>query len=50
MAYEEVKPTYMIILTNSCNMRSRRLKAFSVVRHTYSKISLKMALVFGRNM
>jgi len=28
----------------SCNTRSCRLKAYSIVRYTYSKISLKMAL------
>jgi len=33
-----------------CNMRSRRLKAYSIVHYTYSKISLKMALYSGRNM
>jgi len=35
------------ILTNSCNTR---LKALSIVHPTYSKISLKMALLLGRNM
>jgi hypothetical protein len=39
-----------IILTNSCNTRSRKSKALSIVHPTYSKISLKMALQFGRNM
>ena len=39
-----------IILTNSCNTRSRKLKTLSVVQSTYSKISLKMALLLGRNM
>jgi len=36
--------TYTSNLTNSCNTRSRRLKALSVVHTTYSKINLKMAL------
>jgi len=40
----------IIILTTSCKTRSRRLKALSIVHPTYSKISLKMALQFGRNM
>jgi len=31
-------------------MRSRRLKTLSIVHYTYSKISLKMTLQFGRNM
>jgi len=40
----------IIILTNYCNMRPCRLKALSIVHSTYSKIRLKMALQFGRNM
>jgi len=39
-----------IILTNSRNTRSRRLKALSIVHPTNSKVSLKMALQLGRNM
>jgi len=39
-----------IILTNSCNTRSRKLKALSIVHSTSSKISLKMALQLGQNM
>jgi len=39
-----------VILTNSCNTRSRKLKALSIVHSTYSKISLKMALQLGRKM
>jgi len=31
-------------------MRSRQLKALSIVHSTYSKISLKMALQLGRSM
>jgi len=38
------------ILTNSFNTRSQKLKAFSFVHSTCSKISLKMALQLGRNM
>jgi len=37
----------IIILTSSCNTRSRILKALSVVHPTYSEINLKMALQFG---
>jgi len=36
--------TYIIVVTNSCNARSRRLNAHSIVHYTYSKIGLKMAL------
>jgi len=38
------------ILTNSCNIISRKLKALSIVHSNYSKISLKMSLQLGRNM
>jgi len=31
-------------------MKSRRLETLSIVHTTYSKISLEMALQFGRNM
>jgi len=41
---------YITILTNYFNTRSRRLKALSIILSTHSKISLKMALQFGRNM
>jgi len=39
-----------IILTNSCNTRSRKLKALSTVHSICSKISLKMALKLDWNM
>jgi len=38
------------ILTNSCNTRSRNLKALSSVQSTCSKISLKMVLQLRQNM
>ena len=40
-------PVYSIILTNSCNKRSRNLKALSIVHSNCLKISLKMALQIG---
>jgi hypothetical protein len=39
-----------IILTNSCNRRSRKLKASSIVHSTCLKISFKMALKLGQNI
>ena len=38
---------YSTILTNSCNTRSRKLKALSTVHSTCLKISLKIALQIG---